>query len=336
MQMKGVFIIPDITIWTGKATLNREELPVAANQLPPDDVTKSFGSKAVYDKAKLRPFLAIKSRMRTLLQANCLPFMGGYMCGDDYLDTVEQGMTALRDEFISEIGKLESEYETACNDWLDAHKEWAHILMPAMPDAHSIGRRFHFGWSVVRIEPVGAETEQECNSIADKAIESLVKDIGEARDTYMTPASKNTSKPLDGLIARCRTLEFTGAPEFGKLAQVFETMKSLPKRESVGIVLSAMATVQGLEAALNSLPDRPDCIDIWTTLGNTKVQVVREQDESDAQPEIPDETPEPVMPVQEQDDKDDKPEATPVMTQVQVESVPDEDEPVFLDSFGLF
>lgn len=332
MQMNGVFIIPDITIWTGKATLNREELPVSADQLPPDDVTKSFGSKAIYDKAKLRPFLAIKSRMRTLLQAKCLPFMGGYMCGDDYLDDVEQGLTVLRDEFRDEVVKLRNEYEAACEDWLNTHKEWAHILRPAMPDAHSIGRRFHFDWSVVRIEPVGANTEQECKSIVDRAIESMVDDIRGARDTYLKPASRNTAKPLDGLIARCRALAFTGNAAFDKLALVFEAMKGISKRELIGMTLGAFATPSGLQSALNSLPDSPDIIDICQQLNgivgvgisgpDTPEEVVEETHE------IPDETPvampEPAMPVQEQE---------PVM-QV-VESEPD-DEPVFLDSFGLF
>lgn len=333
MQMNGVFIIPDITIWTGKATLNRDELPVAADQLPPDDVTKSFGNKAIYDKAKLRPFLAIKSRMRTLLQAKCLPFMGGYMCGDDYLADVEQGLTALRDEFHAEVGKLENEYEAACEDWLAAHKEWAHILRPAMPDAHSIGRRFYFGWSVVRIEPVGADTEQECGSIVDKAIESIVEDICEARDTYLKPASRNSAKPLDGLIARCNALAFTGSPQLGKLAAVFEAMKGISKRELIGMTLGAFATPSGLQGALNSLPDSPDATDIWQQLNDIMGVGISEPDTPEQEvmediQDIPDETPvampEPVMPVQEQ---------VPAM-QI-IKSVPD-DEPVFLDSFGLF
>lgn len=333
VKINGVFVNPVITIWTGKATLKREELPVEADKLPPDDVTKSFGSKAIYDKAKLRPFLAIKSRMRTLMQAKTLPFLGGYMCGEDKLQDVEDGLRKLQQEFQDEVYKLEAEYETVCDEWLQEHRDWENILRPAMPEPHEIGHKFHFGWSVMRVEPVGADTEQEFNTITDKAIEDMAADIAETREkVYLKTNSKNTIKPLERLIERCKALTFMGSPHLGKLADVLEAIKSLPTRHVIAMVLAPLSTPQGLQDFVDSVKQGAGASEILNQaidddiIKNSVSISADDADEQEPEPVMPEpaaavepEKPEPVIPVAPDNDKDDG-----------------DGGDVFLDSFGLF
>ncbi|MBD5585275.1 MAG: hypothetical protein HDQ88_09355 [Clostridia bacterium] len=330
----GIFVIPNITIWTGKATLKREELPVDPDKLPPDDVTKSFGSKAIYDKDKLRPFLAIKSRMRTLMMSKCMPFIGGYMCGEDQLQDVEAGLDALRNEFYNEVTKLEGEYQAVCDEWLDEHKDWAHIMQPAMPSPHEIGSRFVFGWDTVRISPVGDATEKKLDSLVDESVANMAEEIAATRESvYSKTSSKNTVKPLERLIERCKALTFMGSPHLAKLADVLTALTTLPSRETINAALAPLATSEGLQSFVDSLSGNESGLEVW----NKAVSLAPQDSEPDS-----------IISEAEQllsgTDEEGVLEAEPVPEPVKPESVipmaPDDDKKdgdgVFLDSFGLF
>lgn len=259
----AVYVRKDVTIFTGKRSLKREELEARGNNLPPDEITKSFGTKAVFDKDKLLPFHAINSRARTLFETYGLKFFDGYLVKEDKFAELDTRLANLRTEFEQELDKLEQTYEQDCEAWVTQFPEWEDVLRAGIVPYGEIRKRFNFGWQAYKIQPVNDEPAQALEACDDKAITAMAKEIADAlAQSYdvpdepcdgITPVSPNTYKPLRRMAARAEALSFT-TPVMSHLAAMFGKLESSGRsRADIAQVLKRMSTPKGLTAFCNAI-----------------------------------------------------------------------------------
>lgn len=204
----------DVSIWTARAKLRREDLP-NADDLPPETLT-SMGSKRLFDPAKLRIFNTLKARAISLLDRHGVRFLGGWCVRQDLLDELDRGLTDIRTDFMDALRSFLQDYEYDVDQWLQQFPDWRHILNPVIPSAGELHRRFAFSWQMYRIDPeaTGSEGNNLMSSIeglADKALEEVLR---MARETYdecfkdKQVVTKKAFRPVHTMLQKLDTLTY--------------------------------------------------------------------------------------------------------------------------------
>lgn len=214
---KSIFVRLDFTLWSGRAKLTRDDIP-DADKLPPEELA-SLGSKRLFDPTKLRPFGALKARAHALLERNGLKFCGGYAIAADRADEIRDKLADIWQEFERTKTDFCAAYAAGCQEWMDAHPEWADILRNAMPGAHEMPSRFHFSYQFFQIQPaavLGGEGNDSYITVLDMGDKALGEICMMAKSIYEETFRDNrhelkakSFKPIERLIAKIRAVAFT-------------------------------------------------------------------------------------------------------------------------------
>lgn len=237
----------DISIWTGKAKLQRTEIDDSG--LPPEGLV-TLGSKRLFDPVKLRRFHGIKSSAFAACNRYGVRFLGGWLVDNDYLADLTGKLSGYRTLWDDELREFRANYSKDCHDWLARNPEWAAILRSAMPDPTEIGRRFNFGWQVFNVLPAptatyGDQTDDELGVVPSRAMEKMAQAITEALPTYAKREFR--AAPLRKLAEMCRVVSFT-SPEIARLGDVLEKLESVADNSIISMVLGKLSTANGIAA----------------------------------------------------------------------------------------
>lgn len=211
---KSACVRLDVSIWTARAKLRREDLP-NADDLPPEALT-SMGSKRLFDPTKLRIFNTLKARAISLLDKNGVRFLGGWCVRQDLLDTLDKGLNDIRDDFMDALRSFLQDYEYEVDQWLQQFPDWRHILNPVIPSAGELHKRFSFSWQMYKINPEGTGSEGNnlmttIDGLADKALEEVLRMAKEAYDECFKDkdtVTKKAYRPVHTMLQKLDTLTY--------------------------------------------------------------------------------------------------------------------------------
>lgn len=107
-----VVIVPRFTQWTGTRAMHEGDYTIGTGgQLPPKEVTKSLGLKAIIDTQELRVFDRIKHKAEVLLEGCGVKYLSGWAIPEDKADEVFKSLDALVAQYSMEKADFLSRYD---------------------------------------------------------------------------------------------------------------------------------------------------------------------------------------------------------------------------------
>lgn len=197
----------DISLWSGRARLSREDLdPDLVDQLPPETLA-SLGSKKLIDPNTLKPMTGLKSETFKYLNQNGQRFLSGWIIPANNTDTITGRLSAMATEFNHAVDFFCQEYSSNVADWLRQFPEWRPLLQQALPSQDQIAKRFNYTFQVYDIAPLetnraGDNLAELISGVPDKILQDTTAAIAAARrDVFPDDRTSYTDRSLNVLRA---------------------------------------------------------------------------------------------------------------------------------------
>ena len=220
-----VIVNVDISMWSGRARLGREDLDAnVVDQLPPQALA-SLGSKKLIDPDCLKPLVAIKSKMFKYMNNRGQRFLSGWLIHESTLQTVTDNLQAMAQEFEAARAVFVSDYNANTAAWIQSYPEWVDLLRNALPTAAEIERRFSFTFQCFRLSPedTGCKNDDLDTRIAgvgDTVIADIASQIAAARrDIFKDKREKFSQRSCNvftEMMGKLTSLSFVH-PNLGKI-----------------------------------------------------------------------------------------------------------------------
>lgn len=201
----------DMSTWTGKAKLSRDDLPPDAN-IPPEDLA-ILGQKRLIDPDTLRPFGMLKSRAIRLLDRYGVKFLSGWLVRSHLVDQLDSELREIQDEFYAAKDEFMQAYHNNVMQWMDDHPQWRIMLEVVMPSEMSMEKKFSMRWQVYKVEPVdtkGSNMGEEIANIVNGDVKKMTDEIQAIYDTVFagrtSPITQRTLRPLKEFALKCNNL----------------------------------------------------------------------------------------------------------------------------------
>lgn len=165
---KIVVIVPRFTQWTGTRAMHEGDFAIGTGgQLPPKEVAKSLGLKAIIDTQHLRVFDRIKHKAEALLESCGVKYLSGWAVPEDKVDEVFKGLDDLVARYSMEKADFLNKYDTLVKEWADQNPTFAKEIIEGKLDVNAVAARINGGYESFRLQPV-----------SDKKAADLAKSIG--------------------------------------------------------------------------------------------------------------------------------------------------------------
>ena len=224
----------DVSMWTGRARLSLEDLPVdVRDQLPPEELA-SLGSKKLVDPDLLRPIVQVKTKMFTFMGIHGVKFLGGYAVPDAALPDVTQELSELSQEFTDRVNTFAGDYAQATEEWMAKHPAWREALSRALPDFNTMRGKFSFTFQCLKVHVAdtglaGDNGTLTAQSVGSKALQEICHEIAELRDSsFPDGREKFTVRAFRGfaqVIEKCKATTFFN-PEIAPLQALLEDIRT--------------------------------------------------------------------------------------------------------------
>lgn len=328
----------NISIWSARAKLEREDLKVPEDQLPPEAVA-SLGSKRLFPIEDMRIFGTLKAQAFKYMKGIGVPFMKGWIVEESMLPRIDAVMDKIKHEFDNAVHDFVMAYDRKAGEWCAQYPEWGDMLRRALPDVNDIESKFGFGWHGFKIEPPRQEgmksntIEQDIQKVPEKAKLGALDELVELYNGPFNPGksiTKKTLRPLKAYIDKLNALSFANPAldrYAGKLQVVYDDMEAAKNIDAPYLrqnFRDAVESIVGSKLAQGVL-----------NRGDTAKEAQPEEEEHDL-----------VFPVKRRARKETeevKPEPMPEQAASEPEHVADAEQEqqgvsadAFFDSFGLF
>lgn len=165
--------------WTGEVTATRSDLSagIIEGQLPPDEITASYGRFKVIDPQNLKRFETLKKRAETALKEVGVPFCKGYAIPTVKAKELADRLRSIAEEFNRERDTLINELPKLLHDWRQAHPEVSRVLPP---DPTDIARRINADFGMTHMACVSSEIDAEQSFVKvaqNDLFGSVIKDV---------------------------------------------------------------------------------------------------------------------------------------------------------------
>lgn len=201
----------DISIWSGRAKLRRDDIPNADN-LPPDTLA-SMGSKKLIDPAMLTPFNTLRARAATSLDKIGVRFLGGWIIHKGMHFKARGILDDICAEFDEALRQFLNKYDDVTEDWLQSFPEWSGIIRAALPARLAMIGKFRFAYTFYAVAPVQGDATLETQvsrlgNAATSELVAMVKDlyheVFEGRDTI----TKRGLRPIRTIIEKLDAVSY--------------------------------------------------------------------------------------------------------------------------------
>lgn len=255
----------DVSIWSARARLRREDIP-DADKLPPEDLA-TMGSKRLFDPAKMRIFNTLKARALCGLDKMGVRFLGGWLMHEDKMDKANQMLEGVASEFNAAVQDFLASYDAETEEWLKAFPQWAGILRNALPSKDALRGKFKFHWQLFKVEPIAVATTSNGNNLGatigclgDTALEEvagMIRDIYEEVFKGKATVTRKSLRPVRTVLQKLDGLSYlhsdVGAAH-AFLRDAFMSVDDTEKLKNPDIVrmfsglLSAMSSAEAIKA----------------------------------------------------------------------------------------
>ena len=197
----SVIMSLDVSIWSGKAKLDRQELS-DADSLPPEQMA-TLGSKKLFNPAKLRIFNAIKARATSALDAAGTKFLGGWLVPEHRFNAVRTAVDNAQGDFHKAVADFIINYQSDLDDWCRQFPEWEYNIRRAAPDTGELMRKFGFSWQAFSAAPLPADSSLDSAVAALPAgiMADIAKDAASVlRENFPDGKDRYTIKALRAVV----------------------------------------------------------------------------------------------------------------------------------------
>lgn len=206
----------DVSIWSARAKLRREDLPSDAN-LPPEEMA-TLGSKRLFDPERIKTFNTIKARAVSTLDKKCVRFLGGWATHEDRLEELARALDEIADDFNYEKTRFIRDYTIEVEKWINQFPEWENILRAALPQEHELPGKFAYNFQMFKVAP--AETggsyfadnmHSTLSSLERTLLDEVARSIGATYKECFNgkeTVTKKAFRPMRTLLDKIRGLTF--------------------------------------------------------------------------------------------------------------------------------
>ena len=167
---KVVLVKVEANIYGARKKLKKEDLVLAdGSKLPPEDLA-SLGSKRLLDPDQLTVFNRLKKEAERICLRVGTRFLGGFIIPSESAGTITEELDRIAEDFTIAKADFLAGYDSAVNDWLVKHPEFAGIIEKAVDSVEFVSTRLSFDYLVLAV----AMPE----TLPEKDIERLESKIG--------------------------------------------------------------------------------------------------------------------------------------------------------------
>ena len=167
---KVVLVKVEANIYGARKKLKKEDLVLAdGSKLPPEDLA-SLGSKRLLDPDQLTVFNRLKKEAERICLRVGTRFLGGFIIPSDSASSITEELDRIGEDFAKAKTDFLAGYDSAVNDWLVKHPEFASIIEKAVDSVEFVSTRLSFDYLVLAV----AMPE----TLPEKDIERLESKIG--------------------------------------------------------------------------------------------------------------------------------------------------------------
>lgn len=169
-----VVIVPRFTQWTGTRAMHEGDFAIGTGgQLPPKEVAKSLGLKAIIDTQHLRVFDRIKHKAEVLLEGCGVKYLSGWAIPEERIGEVFKALDALVERYSMEKADFLIRYDMLVKEWADKNPTFSREIMEGKLDVNAVSERISAGYESFRLQPV---SEQKAADLA-KSIGGLASEL---------------------------------------------------------------------------------------------------------------------------------------------------------------
>lgn len=206
-------IYMDFDIWSGQTKLQKSDLKVAAEDLPPETLA-NLGTKRICAPGQLKGFHRLKTKARRAILDWGRPFLGGFAVPVKKLDVIRESLEAIEFEFDGLKQTFLTGYYQAVQSWMDDNPDYRDVIERAALSSQEVATRIGFDWHILEVVPVSNPTTEsrlksKVSGLGDEMIGEIVDSatefynsnlIGRHSVSVLTkPTLKKLRDKIDGL-----------------------------------------------------------------------------------------------------------------------------------------
>ena len=180
LLQKIVVIVLEFQQWTGTRAMREIDFALGTNgRLPPKEVAKSLGLKAIIDPETLRVFDRLKHQAESLLESQGVKYLSGWAVPTDKAEEVFQALDELVRRYNDEKNSFLNRYDVLVEDWANAHPDFSESIRGAKLSRDSVSRKIKASYESFKVQPVNDEQEQalvkRVSGLGDELIGSVAQ-----------------------------------------------------------------------------------------------------------------------------------------------------------------
>ena len=157
-----VVVVPRFSQWTGTRAMHEGDFSVGTNgRLPPKEVTKSLGLKAIIDTQQLRIFDRLKHKAEAILDGCGVRYLSGWAIPQDRADEVFKELDDLVGQYDEAKRDFLARYDSLVSDWAAKNPQFSREILEGKLDGASVAERIRAGYDTFRLRPVSKERAHE-------------------------------------------------------------------------------------------------------------------------------------------------------------------------------
>lgn len=272
---KIVVIVPQFTQWTGTRAMHEKDYSIGKDgSLPPKEVTRSLGLKAIIDTRRLRVFDRIKHRAEVVLENCGVKYLSGWAIPLDRSDDVFKELDALVAEYDSAKATFLAEYDQAVAEWARQHPTFEKEILDSKLPANDIAERITASYEPFRIQPVSDAKAAALAKTVHGLGRELLHSVSQAAATFFREsflgknrANKKTVNTVRRIRARLQGLAFLNgriAPVVTLIDRVLSRMPTEGYFDGVAYwQLAALVKTLADESLLEEIITGRQTVDEW-------------------------------------------------------------------------
>lgn len=237
-----VVVVPEFKQWTGTRAMHEGDFQVGTDgKLPPKEVTKSLGLKAIIDSVHLREFDRIKHRAEALLAGCGVRYLSGWAIPDDKSAQVLQALDRIVASYIDAKTMFLLHYDEYVEAWAQKNPSFADGIRNSRLSPNDVASRFSAGYEAFRLQPVSDEKavalEQSLGGLAGE----LLDDVSQCAKTFFREsflgkdrANRKTVNALLRIRERLNGLSFLSKDILPLVSLIDEVAAAMPKEGYFG------------------------------------------------------------------------------------------------------
>ena len=234
---QAVFIHLEITCWSGRKTLQPEDLGLTRASLPPGDLV-SLGDKTLIDPATLQVFTGLRAAARRACLAVGVRFLGGYLVPVTRAQPLLDRLDQFAGQFEEARRTFLAGFETRLDDWIQAHPGWSALLTAGRISRETVAGRLGFAVQAVQLaDPTGAVQHPGLDRAVGGLAETLFRDVGVMAGEVLeqsllgrTQVTRRALRPLVALRDKLDGLSFLDHRVRPVVGAIDDLLASLPRR----------------------------------------------------------------------------------------------------------